>query len=52
MLDRKRAGREASPMKAVIDSQSTKTTKADGLRGYDAIKKINGRNRKVTWIIL
>ena len=38
-------GREASPTVAIIDSQSVKTTEADGPRGYDAGKKINGRKR-------
>jgi transposase len=45
LLDRERAGREASPTGAIIDSQSVKTTEAGGPRGYDAGKKINGRKR-------
>jgi len=46
MLDRERAGREASPSAAVIDSQSVKAPQAE-TRGYDANKKIVGRKRHI-----
>jgi hypothetical protein len=46
MIDRERAGREASPSAGVIDSQSVKAPHAE-TRGYDAGKKIVGRKRHI-----
>lgn len=46
MLDRERAGREASPSAAIIDSQSVKAPHAEA-RGYDAAKRIVGRKRHI-----
>jgi putative transposase len=46
MIDRERAGREASPSAGVIDSQSVKAPAAKA-RGYDAGKKISGRKRHI-----
>ena len=46
MIDRKRAGREASPTAGVVDSQTIKAPMAEK-RGYDAGKKIVGRKRHI-----
>ena len=46
MIDRERAGREASPTAGIIDSQSIKAPAAKA-RGYDAGKKIVGRKRHI-----
>ena len=45
ILNRDRTGREAVPSAAVLDSQSVKTIRAVGPRGYDAGKKVLGRKR-------
>jgi transposase len=47
MLDRERAGREASPSAGVIDSQSVKAPAPYAQRGCDAGKKIVGRKRRI-----
>jgi putative transposase len=47
MLDRERAGREASPSAGVINSQSVKAPHAPGGGGYDAAKRVKGRKRHV-----
>ncbi len=46
MCDRERAGREASPSAAVVDSQTVKAPHAT-TKGYDAGKKIVGRKRHI-----
>jgi len=46
MVDRERAGREASPTAGVVDSQTVKAPAAK-TRGYDAGKKIVGRKRHI-----
>ena len=47
VLDREKAGREASPTLAIIDAQSVKCDAPQGERGYDAAKKVLGRKRHV-----
>jgi transposase len=47
MMDRERAGREASPSAGVVDSQTVKAPAPGAKRGYDAAKKTVGRKRHV-----
>jgi putative transposase len=47
MLDRERAGRQASPTAGVLDSQTLKAPSAPGGGGYDAAKKVKGRKRHI-----
>ena len=46
MLDRGRAGREASPSGRILDRQSVKAPHGT-IRGYDAGKKVLGRKRQI-----
>lgn len=47
MLDRERAGREASPTAGVLASQTLKSPHAAGGGGYDAAKRCKGRKRHI-----
>jgi len=47
MMDRERAGREASPTAGIIDSQTVKAPAPGAQRGYDAAKKTVGRKRHI-----
>lgn len=47
MLDFERAGREASPSAAILDSQTVKAIAPKVDRGFDGAKKMVGRKRHV-----
>jgi putative transposase len=42
---RAQAGRQSQPRAAIRDSQSVKTTRVGGVRGYDGAKQLRGRKR-------
>src|SRR3712207_1697207 len=44
---REGAGREARPTAAIIDTRGVKTTESGGPRGWEAAKRLKGRNRQV-----
>jgi putative transposase len=43
----RRAVEKKAPTAAIVDSQSVRTTRQFGIRGYNAGKKITGRKRHV-----
>jgi hypothetical protein len=47
MVDRDRAGREASPSGGILDSQSVKAPAPGAERAFDGAKKIVGRKRHI-----
>ena len=47
MIDRERAGREASPSAGVLDSQTVKAPAPGAARSFDGAKKIVGRKRHI-----
>lgn len=50
MVDRERAGREASPSGGVLDSQSVKAPTPGAERAFDGAKKVVGRKRHIASI--
>jgi transposase len=47
MMDRERAGRDASPSAGIVDSQTVKAPAPGAVRGFDGGKKTVGRKRHV-----
>ena len=49
---RERAGRDAQPTAAILDSQSVRSSPQGGEHGFDANKKIKGRKRHIATDVL